>query len=50
METIYDVFRLLVNAAGGQPINDQASARAHEIIDAADPAVTPAAPEAAPSA
>ena len=48
METIYDVFRALVNASRGV-LSDVAIAEAHKIIDKADPAVTTPAEEA-PSA
>ncbi len=42
METIYDVFRMLVNASR-HVISDATIAEAHAIIDQADPAVgTPA--------
>lgn len=39
METIYDVFRLLVNAARSV-LSDAVITEAHAIIDKADPAVT----------
>ena len=38
METIYDVFRLLVNASRNL-LSDVQIAEAHKIIDKADPAV-----------
>jgi hypothetical protein len=36
METIYDVLRVLVNAARGQ-LKDDVIAAAHEVIDRLDP-------------
>ena len=38
METIYDVFRLLLNASRNM-LSDATIAEAHKIIDKADPAV-----------
>ena len=38
METIYDVFRLLLNASRNM-LSDAEIAAAHKIIDKADPAV-----------
>ena len=47
METIYDVFRLLLNASRNV-ISDVTLAEAHKIIDKADPAVITPAEEVKP--